>query len=236
MKGKNCVRGYQHMGRKCPGCRYYEDEKIHYQPQKRLSPVDHNLFLEALEEFEEWLNGNLDRTLTIYGSIDSVKPRFRKIIGKKSSQVHLDGYLVIFRRGFIDTTEFDDYFYSAISPHQQERLQLKRHDRLECKGILRLDDGRLLFERIHAVEFEERSQLQAWDNSQSLVTRLTASSFDYQPPQCQNCWFGALVDVIDYSKNEKKNRRELFCLKGISEPTMCYIRAIALKHQTDCPF
>lgn len=224
------------MGRKCEGCRYYEDEKEHFQPQTPLDALAYQEFLQELANFEEWLAENQDRELIIYGTIDSVKPRFQKTIGRKMSQVHLHGYVVIFRDGFIGNTELNDYFYLIVTPHQQERWQLVRGDQLECRGQLRLDEGRLVFERIRALEFVSRSGLKAWDNSQALVSRRIATNFDHQPARCLNCWHGALVDVEDNSKRETQYRRELFCLKGIQQPQDCYLRALALKKQSECPY
>ena len=35
-KGKKCIRGYDFMGKKCDGCSYYDDIKIHNQPQSLI--------------------------------------------------------------------------------------------------------------------------------------------------------------------------------------------------------
>lgn len=225
-KGKNCVRGYKYVGRLCHGCAYYSDEKIHYQPQIALSAIEFENFKEELEEFDDWLSNIRNSTITFWGEIDSIKPRFEKLIYGHKVQIRLDGYLLIFKRGFIGSTDFDDYFYANISPFQQERLSLARGDQFEAKGHLTFDRGRLIMSKIWALEFDRRSGNDTWNNSQALVTKETATFFPKQPESCLHCSRGALVDVVEKKNGQTIMRRELYCLEGIADPQLCYVNAM----------
>jgi len=235
-KGKKCVRGYNYVGRNCEGCAHYEDEKVHFQPSIQISDEGFTSFKFELEEFKEWLADHLEKTHLIFGTINSVKPRFIKTVDKNQYKVKLAGYIVIFNKGFIGRTEFSDYFYLVISSSQQDRWLLRRGDTIECSGTLTLNKGRLVFTGIHKIEFEKRSELKPWTRSEALVARQTATNFKRQPAKCIDCWYGALVDVTDISGSESKNRRELFCSKGLESPEACYLKVGHLRRQSECPY
>ncbi|MFX0201192.1 MAG: hypothetical protein ACFFCW_34170, partial [Candidatus Hodarchaeota archaeon] len=54
-KGKRCPKGYEHVGRKCFGCKYYYEEKVCHQPDVILDDEEFKKFEKSLEEYEEWL-------------------------------------------------------------------------------------------------------------------------------------------------------------------------------------
>jgi len=224
-QGKNCVRGFNHPGRLCKGCTHFKDEKIHYQPKVKLSKLEYQRFLAELEDFEDWLTVVQDRELSIWLEVLSIKPRFRKEISDGRGQIRLSGYLIIANHGYIGSDAFDDYFYVYISPRQQEKFKIAPDDRFEARGILKLDRGRVLFPKIWSIDFEYRAHNATWNNSEALVARQMANAFDRQPEACLHCQYGALVDVSERQKGQTINKRELYCLKGIINPTDCYIAA-----------
>ncbi|MBN2357743.1 hypothetical protein JXO59_16650 [candidate division KSB1 bacterium] len=225
-KGKRCVRGYSHIGRLCEGCSHYRDEKVHYQPSIRLAPEEFARFMEDVEAFDEWLEEVKDRDWEIGCRIDSVKPRFRQEISGRRGHLRLDGYLLIIENGFIGTEAFDDYFYIAISPQQQERLKFAPGDEMDARGRLVLDRGRILFPRIRQVDFSFRSGARAWNNSRALVARESATLFREQPEKCLHCSEGALVDVVERKRDRIQHRRQLICLQGMADWQSCYVSAI----------
>jgi hypothetical protein len=229
-KGKRCSRGFSRMGRLCPGCAQYRDEKVHYQPRIHLTPAEFALFQQELVAFDEWVaeHEGRDRDLTFH--IDSVKPRFHKEIDGNRARLHLEGYLLIIKQGFIGRDAFDDYFYAAITPQQQERYALAPGDELDASGAFTLDHGRILFPRIHAIELTARSGESTWSNSQALVAKQNARPLQHQSEQCLHCPQGVLVDVIDRSTRAPVSRRELICLQGIADEASCYY---ATMHHTD---
>ena len=223
-KGKRCSRGYNRMGRLCPGCAHYRDEKIHYQPRITLSPAEYALFQQDLAAFDEWVEENQGREREISFRIDSLKPRFHKQIDVHGARLHLHGYLLIAREGFIGLDAFEDYFYAAISPQQQERLALAPGDEMDARAAFTIDQGRLLFPRLRAIEVMSRSGAETWHNSSALVARQSALALPRQPDKCLHCPQGALVDVIDRSNGQERRRRELLCLEGMASAEACYFQ------------
>ena len=225
-KGKKCPRGFNYIGRLCEGCSHYLDDKVHYQPRVLLSGDDFEKFKTEVEEFEEWIAEHRDRDLNIWCKVSSIKPRFKKTLSGGKGQLRLDGYLLVVRRGYIDVTEFDDYFYVNISPNQQDRFRFAPGDTFEALGRLLFDHGRLLFHRIRAVDFEERSHKETWNNSRALVARSSATEFNHQPESCIKCPKGALVDTLQVVNGRKHFRRSLYCLAGVKDPRLCYVSAL----------
>jgi hypothetical protein len=226
-KGKRCYRGLNYVGRLCEGCTYYLDEKIHYQPRILLSGAEFEEFKQELEDFDESVSEHQNRDLDILCDISSIKPRFKKTISGGKGHLRLDGYLLVMRHGFIDITEFDDYFYANISPNQQDRFRFAPGDRFEARGRMSLNRGRLLFNKIWAVNFESRSGKLTWNNSRALVARSSAFEFRAQPESCIQCPYGALVDTVEYVEGQKQFKRSLYCLEGIKNPELCYLPAMA---------
>ena len=220
-KGKKCYRGFNYVGRLCEGCTHYLDEKIHYQPRILLSGKAFQEFEIELEEFDEWVMEHQDRDLDVLCEINSIKPRFKKFISNGKGQLRLDGYLLVMSHGYIGLTEFDDYFYANISPGQQDRLRFAPDDKLEARGRLTLDHGRLLLNKIWGVSFDFRSGQETWNNSRALVSRVSATEFQNQPESCIKCQYGALVDTITVQDGQKQFKRSLFCLEGIKNPQLC---------------
>ena len=227
-KGKSCRRGYKHVGRRCSGCKYYYDEKIHYQPSIVVGPPEYRRFEEELEEFEDWLVELEGTEVSFFGEIESIKPRFHQSWGKTQGHVRLKGWLLTFARGFIGTDSFDDPLYAHSSPHQHECFRFAPGDQFEVQATLSVDRGRTLLSRLHGFEFERRSGEVTWTNGQALVARQTATLFDGQPAKCHCCKYGALVDVDERADGKINTRRALYCLKGIVDPQVCYISAIEM--------
>ncbi|MBN1560400.1 hypothetical protein JW998_09130 [candidate division KSB1 bacterium] len=222
-KGKSCYRGFNYIGRLCEGCTHFLDEKIHYQPRILISAAEFEAFQEELEEFDEWIAEFQNRDVDLLGTISSVKPRFKKTIANGKGQLRLDGYLLVLSHGYIDTTEFADYFYAKISPQQQDRLRFAAGDTFEARGRMNLDHARVLFNKMWAVNYIQRSGKPTWNNSRALVARAAATEFQAQPESCIKCPYGALIDTIEYVDGQKQFKRSLYCLEGIVDPQVCYI-------------
>ncbi len=224
-RGKSCVRGYNYVGRLCEGCAHYEDEKINYQPRIKVEKQEFELFLQEVEEFNDWVSEYQNREMDIWCEIVTIKPRFKKQVYGKGGQIRLDGYLLIIQNGFIGQTGIDDFFYVHISPNQQDRLRFAAGDQFEAKGKFALDKGRILFDKIWHVDFEYRSGKQTWNNSRALVARQTATRFENQSDTCLHCPHGALVDVIEKHNGRIQTFRELYCFEGIQDQNLCYVNA-----------
>jgi hypothetical protein len=221
-KGQSCNKGYSHVGRKCFGCRHYFDEKIHNQPVLLLSEDEYDHFLNELEDFEDWLESISNRHLDIQGTIQTVKPALTKIIHHQSCNLKLNGYFIHFDEAFIDTAHWDDHCFVLSYPDQQERFQFASGDTTEFRARVELNEGRLVFKKLNAIEFLNRSQKPTWTKSQALVVKHTTISFKQQLLKCLHCDQGMLVDVIDKSRPQWERSRELFCLKSFPSPDVCY--------------
>lgn len=224
-KGKRCSRGFNRMGRLCPGCAQYRDEKVHYQPRLLLTPAEFARFQQEREAFDEWVDENQGREKDVTFRIDALKPRFRKELDAHGARLRLDGFLLIARAGFIGSEAFDDYLYAIITPQQQERFLLAPGDLLDGRGTFTLDQGRLLFPRLHAIEPTERSGAATWRSSQALIARQSARPLQGQPERCLHCRQGALIDVLDRRSRPERRRRELICLEGLEGESSCYYQA-----------
>jgi hypothetical protein len=221
-KGQSCNKGFNHVGRKCFGCRHYFDEKIHNQPFSLLSEDEYYHFLDELEDFEDWLESVKEKQLDIQGTIKTVKPALTKIIHHQSSYLQLNGYFIHFEEAFIDTVHWEDHCYALVYPYQQEQFQFAVSDKIEFRSKIELNKGRLVFRKLNNVEFLDRSQKPTWSQSQALVVKHTTISFSPQPTKCLHCDRGILVDVIDKSHPQWERSRELFCLKSFPNPEVCY--------------
>jgi hypothetical protein len=209
----------------CEGCTYYNDIKVHYQPKMVLDSAAFSQFKTEIEDFEDWLDQVQNREVSFCCEVDGIKPLFKKEISGKSGQIRLDGYLLIAHQGFFGTVAFDDHFYARISLHEQERHRIAPGDRLEAKGLIKLDRGRILLAKVWAFDFERRSDAATWDSSQALVARQSARQFIQQPEACLNCPKGALIDVIDRGDSQARIRRQLYCLEGFPDPNLCSVAA-----------
>ena len=225
-KGKTCVRGYNYIGRLCDGCTHYTDEKIHYQPRINVTSREFEIFKTELEEFEDWLAEVRNRDVNIWVEIDSIKPRFKKYIHGKNGQIRLEGYILIFKNGYINQTSFEDFFYAYISPRQQDRFRLAPGDSFEAKGLLTMDHGRILISKLWNIDIEHRRGNETWNNSKALVARQTATHFKFQSDNCLHCPKGALVDVIEKKDGSLEMSRELYCLEGMKDHSLCYVHAL----------
>ena len=188
-KGKTCKKGYSHVGKKCFGCKFYYDEKINNQPVLNITEVEYNNFLERLDEFEDWLALMGQKNLNIEGKITTVKPALSKTIQNGNSRLKLRGYFIHFEEAFIDRIHWEDHCYAFIHPDFQQKYQFASGDKIDFRGKVELDNGRLILNKINSVEFLEKSDKDTWDNTDALIARLTAFPFGSQQKKCLQ-WLG----------------------------------------------
>lgn len=220
-KGRRCIKGYNFVGKKCYGCSYYHDIKVHSQPIVKLSEQKYQEFLEELQLYEEWLYETENHTVNFLGRIDNVKPRLQKNISASESSLKLTGFTLIFREAYFDNTHFQDLCYVNLSPVLQQRYKFAAGDEVEFRAVVQLNRGRILLKKLRNIEFVTRSHNHAWTHSDALVVKQTATFFTHQPRKCLNCAHGVLVDVFDQSQSGTKPKRELYCLEGIVDPELC---------------
>jgi hypothetical protein len=182
-----------------------------------------------------WANGKKGREVNCSGRLKAVKPRFIVNCHHGRSQVSFKGFLLIFQELFIDLTLFEDTAYALLSPSQQSRLHLSDGDRLDFRAILRLNRGRLILDRVHGVEIEEKAGTESWTVTEAKQALLCGHVHDHQYEKCLNCLYGCLIDVneAEIPSLPDHKRRKLFCLKGVPDPTYCIVQAREELHQVD---
>jgi len=234
-RGLACPKSYAHVGRKCTHCIEYFDEKIIKCPELLLSPEDYKLFLKGLRDFELWLYGKKDKQVDFTGVIKAVKPRFVMSCHNGRSRLSFQGFLLVFKEGFVDITHFEDTIYAILSPSQQTRFRLGEDDQLDLKATLRLDRGRLILDRVHGVEVEKKGSAKFWTLAEAQQALLAGKILDDQYEKCLNCSYGSLVDVqgSESLPGGGQKRRNLLCLKGISNPEYCIVQAQEKLHEQE---
>jgi hypothetical protein len=220
-KGHSCPKGYQHVGRNCFSCKNYFEEKITYQPKILLDQEEFINFQRNLEEFEDWLEGVRGKRIEFSGTVNSVKPHFKKQRFGSKEVLNFPGFLVSFKEGYLDRVLFKDYIFLTLSRKSQENLKFVQRDKVEFEATLRTDKGRIILEKIGHVEFLEKRPQTPWNLSQALVAKNTGTEFDCQPEKCLACENGCLLDVVEKDGQHTKAYRHLFCLAGVGDPEAC---------------
>ncbi|MBN1783118.1 hypothetical protein JW948_18425 [bacterium] len=223
-KGEPCIHKYNYIGKNCRGCTYYIEDKVHLQPECLLAEPEYEAFLESLEQYDAWLENNRFRRLAVAGRIRIVKPWFERIIYPRENHTKLLGYLLVFRKGYIGMQAFDDTFYVRISDPVQKAHRFVPKMKVEFEGELRENRGRIVFHKPGKFEFLTRGWGNPWKKDRALVAVRTATLLKEQPDMCLNCPWGALTDVSDKREEPVRFYRNLYCLKGMADPEVCYVR------------
>ncbi len=225
-KGNSCPKKYKHVGRDCFSCKNYFDEKINYQPETLLDAEQYKKFERDLEEFEEWLETTRGKWVEFSGTVNTVKPHFRKIRFGSSQTISFPGFLISFTEGYIDRTFFQDNIFVTTSRRTQQNLKFARGDEVEFQARFGTDRGRIVLDRIRHIDFLHKESQDGPTVSQALVARSTGTEFDCQPEKCMMCGNGCLLDVIDKGDRESKVKRHLYCLAGVQNPEECVYRLV----------
>lgn len=221
-KQYKCFRNFTRVGRGCSNCRYFYEEKIHQYPEFQEAPSKSTEFLQQFEEFNEWVQQLKNKRVPCEGAVIEVKPDF--VLKKEgiNYRLILPGYLVCFREGFIDNQCFEDMFYLSISTLTQKKLLFRKDDILEFEARLILDRGRFKFIKSGSFHFQQRGEIHAIPNLDTLTYKNFSIHMD-QPAPCLNCQHGALVDI---ETSDPGPRRTVLCLQGIPEYKDCPIYAL----------
>lgn len=222
-QGKNCYRGYKQMGKNCPGCRYFYEEKRHNHPELQVPAEKFERFQQELRQFEDWLSEHLHREVEIHGEIDGVKPLFHKRIYHKGEGLSFSGFLLIFRQLYFGYELMDDHVYVRLSPKAYKQLKFGHGDVISAKATLTLNRGRLVLKKLRRIDIERRGEPPLWSESEALVAREIATLVPIQPEGCIQCPFGSLVDVEDFrdGSRQAKQYRQLYCLRGMKDYRIC---------------
>jgi hypothetical protein len=225
-KGHSCPKKYQHVGRGCFSCKSYFDEKINYQPETMLDPEAYKKFQRDLEDFEEWLEETRGNWVEFSGTVNSVKPHFRKIRFGSKETISFPGFLISFTEGYLDRTFFEDHIFVTTSRRTQQNLRFAKGDRVDFQARLGIDRGRIVLDRIRHVDFLNKEKDKAPTVSQALVAQKTGAEFDCQPEKCVMCEKGCLLDVVEKTEDTSPVKRHLFCLMGMENPEECIYQLV----------
>lgn len=219
-KQKKCFRGFTTVGRECFNCKYFYEEKQHQYPQFIENGQNQDTFMQAFEEFEEWINELQNKRINVEGTVAAVTPELSLKYSGRQLQLQMNGFVVRFDQGFIDNQLFADPFYLSISAMSQNKLQLRENDELEFDAGLLIDRGRFKFIRPGRFQFYQRGENRALRRNDVLVALRTYSIQKNQPLKCMRCAYGQLVDA----ENRKNGPSRLtVCLQGIADYRYCTI-------------
>jgi len=233
-KGESCPKKYQHVGKKCFGCKEYYDEKITNQLKTSVDNSQWEEFQEELQDFEDWLETVRGKTLPIFGEIDSVKPHLVKNSSAKNGRLQLKGFILTFKECYIDRTYFEDITFARINVGMFQRFRFSSGDKLDFLAKVEENHGRILFQRLHQIEFTDHQDNQDWNETQLLVTISTATQLFKQFDKCHYCPHGVLIDIHqDYDDSDFI--RQMFCLEGIKDPQACVIPIFEKINEDGCP-
>lgn len=228
-KGKSCKKKFQHVGRKCFGCKEFYDEKVQYHARLLLSEEEFKLFKEELDKFESWLSDVKGKQVNFVGTVNSVKPSFKMVIENGVKSIFFNGFILNFKSGFFDYVNLQDFCYIEISKDIQHRYKFVKGDKIDLYGYVSEDKGRIVLKRANRISIDFKShEGEYWTESNALVARKTGKIIK-QSDKCFQCQFGSLLDCIEIREKEDNKRfHRLFCLKGCEEPEYCpyYIEKI----------
>lgn len=221
-KGQPCPRGYKYVGRKCPGCKYYYEQKQGYNSELKIA--DYDKFTTDLEDWEEWLQGIEDCEVEFRGIIHTVKPHMKAFDNSSGGhRLRYVGWLLSFRSAIIGYDRFEDPVYIRISKSQMLRFGFAPGMEVDGLGIFSLDRGRPIIQKFHRVEVLDRpiEDASTPSESEAIVAAATGHTFSPPPEKCMLCERGILVDVEGEKRRAGNPNRCMLCLEGIVEPNQC---------------
>lgn len=219
-KQKKCFRGFSTVGRKCFNCKFFYEEKQHQYPQFIENGQSENDFMQAFEEFEDWINELQSKRITVEGRVAAVTADLSLKQNGKNQQLLMNGFIIRFNNGFIDNQLFADPFYLSVSAMSQNKLQIKEGDELEFDAGLLIDRGRFKFIHPGRFCFYQRGDGRVVRRNDVLVALKTYSIQQNQPEKCMRCAYGQLVDT---EGSKKGPSRATVCLQGIVDYRYCTI-------------
>lgn len=223
-KGKRCVQGYNWTGKNCKGCTHFLEDKVHLQPQCLLDDRAYAAFLEEVDDFNAWWDSIQFKRRAVAGCISAVKPWFVECIDVHRSQRRLQGYILVFQKGFFGVTPFEDAFFVRAGERQMRTHAFVPGMQVELQGELRMDRGRVVVAFPKSIEAEGGEDELPWKRDSALVAMKTATLQEGQPEPCHACRWGVLVDVEDTRSGERIRFRRLYCLKSMPDPESCYVK------------
>jgi hypothetical protein len=219
-KHKMCFRGFSQVGKKCFNCRYFYEEKEHQYPELMENGWDRSSFLEAFEEFEEWVQELKAKRVPCEGTVAAVIPELSLKHQGGKQQLLAYGFLIRFNEGFINNCLFEDPFYLSISSQTQNQLLIRKDDVIEFEANLNIDRGRFKFNRSGKFQFYQRGEEKALRSTDVLAALRTYTIQENQPEKCLRCQHGILVDRESATPGPS---RATICLQGIADYRYCAV-------------
>ncbi|TFH01520.1 MAG: hypothetical protein E4H13_04685 [Calditrichales bacterium] len=219
-KQKTCFRGFSYVGKKCFNCRHFFEEKQHQYPEFKTNGESVNAFLDAFEDFEEWVDDLKTRHVPCEGRVAGVVPELYLKPNGPRDQLNMNGFLVRFDQGYLDNHLFEDAFYLSLSAMSQNQLQLREGDSVEFEARLNIDRGRFKFSASRKFQFFERGPGKALRTSDIQVALKTYTLQNKQPDKCLSCNHGILVDKGGSAAGPS---RKVVCLEGVNDYRDCTI-------------
>lgn len=219
-KGQSCPRGYQFIGRKCQGCKFYYEKKESYNSELKVGPEEYEAFKRELSDWESWLEEVKGREMEFRGTIHTVKPHMKAFEGANRHHLRFVGWLLSFREAIIGYDKLADPVYVHVSRSQMGRHGFAAGMEVDGLGTFELDRGRPLLRRFHRVEVLAGTAVVS-SETEAHVAAASGTTFTPAPEKCMLCERGVLVDVEGEKTRPGNPNRCLLCLEGIKAPGDC---------------
>lgn len=216
-KGKTCSKKFKHVGKNCFNCKEFYDEKEIFKPKLLLDKVEYQKFTRDLSLFEDWLEDLRGKEIDFSGTINSLKPSFHKNDNRRNTSLSFDGFLINFKKGYINLDYFNDIVYAKISSKMQHRYNFCKGDKVNFYARFNENEGRIILTRLNRIEIEKKADDETWTESKAHLAKRTGTIIPVQYEKCLNCDKGSLLDIV----SDSKRKRVLFCLEGIRDPQFC---------------
>ena len=181
---------------------------------------DRSSFLEAFEEFEEWVQELMAKRVPCESTVSAVIPELSLKYQGGKQQLRAYGFLIRFDEGFINNCLFEDPFYLSISSQTQNQLLIRKDDVIEFEANLNIDRGRFKFNRSGKFQFYQRGEEKALRNADVLAALKTYTIQENKPEKCLRCQHGILVDRESATPGPS---RATICLQGIADYRYCTV-------------
>jgi len=219
-KGQTCPRGYQFIGRKCEGCKFFYENKETYHSELKVGPEEYEAFRRELTAWEDWLSEVRGREVEFRATIHTVKPHMKAYDGSSRRHLRFVGWLLSFREAIIGYDRLCDPVYVHVSRSQMSREGFAAGMEIDALGIFDLDRGRPLLAKLHRIEVL-RGTPSVPSETDALVAATSGTTFAPPPEKCMLCERGVLVDVEGEKSRPGSPNRCLHCLEGIQSPGDC---------------
>lgn len=220
LKGKSCHRGFRKPGKLCFSCKFLVEEKNHYFPKVILNEKEWSEFKEKYNKFLFWVRSLEGKYIRFYGKIETVKPYIKHLYFDKGSKFLIKGYLLTLKWAYLERDFFEDKLFLYIPKGKIWRLKSLKLDEIEGFASFNLSQGNFFLsnpKNLYSIKGEELN----FKEENVLLKIKMGSVFNIYQGKCFDCEKGIPTSVENQSSKRFIPKREIICLEGYSNPSLC---------------